>query len=337
MTKKRGFTLVELLVVIAIIGILIGMLLPAVQQVREAARRATCANNLRQIGIATHNYESAYMIMPPGVMYGPRPETIQTPGSTQFFGELVHILPFMEQNNLDAQILPIRDRRRYADDGAGNGNWFNFALGSGATSRFASLAKISAFECPSDTIIPDGMWLTLCTWLNNNGTYTVAGWRFGGNPSPNIFSATDQLGRTNYAGVNGAYGQEGQNAATPSNSGWAPFVGMFTLRSDTRFGSIADGTANTYMFGEIIQRRSTWPDERTHMVCWIGGANLPMGTWNTTWAPGLHFMFTSNHPGTVNFAMGDASVQQVTRSADFQAMARLAGMADGRIQSVTEL
>ena len=107
--SRRAFTLVELLVVIAIIGILIGMLLPAVQQVREAARRVTCMNNLRQTGLAALNYESSFQQLPPGVNYNgnawrtrglpisPRPSN---PILGQQIGWGVYILPFAEQNNI---------------------------------------------------------------------------------------------------------------------------------------------------------------------------------------------------------------------------------------------
>lgn len=89
--QRRGFTLVELLVVIAIIGILIGMLLPAVQQVREAARRSSCSNNIKQLSLAALNYESAYQKFPPG---------IQVQSSRYEYGWGTFLLPFIEQNNL---------------------------------------------------------------------------------------------------------------------------------------------------------------------------------------------------------------------------------------------
>lgn len=95
---RRGFTLVELLVVIAIIGILIGMLLPAVQQVREAARRTACANNLRQIGLATLNYESAFQKFPASWQI-PYNNTLSS-GSTTGWSTQALILPFLEQGNL---------------------------------------------------------------------------------------------------------------------------------------------------------------------------------------------------------------------------------------------
>jgi prepilin-type N-terminal cleavage/methylation domain-containing protein/prepilin-type processing-associated H-X9-DG protein len=102
--RKRGFTLVELLVVIAIIGILIGMLLPAVQQVREAARRTACSNNLKQIGIAVHDYESSLQLFPDGGKnwWGGRNKQGNVPrmAPDQTWGWLYQILPYIEQNNL---------------------------------------------------------------------------------------------------------------------------------------------------------------------------------------------------------------------------------------------
>lgn len=102
---RRAFTLVELLVVVAIIGILIGMLLPAVQQVREAARRTACQNNLAQIGLAMHNYEFAFSSLPPGVVDKAGP--IQNVAAGQHVSWTVHLLRFLEQNGIaDAFDIP---------------------------------------------------------------------------------------------------------------------------------------------------------------------------------------------------------------------------------------
>ena len=106
--KKKGFTLVELLVVIAIIGILIGMLLPAVQMVREAARRTSCANNIRQVALAAHNYQSGVMEFPAGSLYPVVASDGVTPlssaSSRNGWSFHAQILPYLEQSNLSSTI-----------------------------------------------------------------------------------------------------------------------------------------------------------------------------------------------------------------------------------------
>lgn len=97
--SRRAFTLVELLVVIAIIGILIGMLLPAVQQIRETARRTDCLNNLRQVGLAAHMFHDVNQAFPPSRISSPAdaPLSLRTDGGESWF---VRLLPFIEQNDL---------------------------------------------------------------------------------------------------------------------------------------------------------------------------------------------------------------------------------------------
>ena len=127
-SSKTGFTLVELLVVIAIIGILIGMLLPAAQQVREAARRAVCQNNLAQLGIAIHNYEFSMEHLPPGVVNNGGP--IRTEEKGQHVGFLVQLLPYIEQKGIAKN--------------------FDIAAGTyAAVNAPARAMRIPVFECPS--------------------------------------------------------------------------------------------------------------------------------------------------------------------------------------------
>ncbi|MEX0824690.1 MAG: DUF1559 domain-containing protein [Pirellulaceae bacterium] len=131
MTRRRGFTLVELLVVIAIIGVLVGLLLPAVQAAREAARRMSCSNNLKQIGLAIHNYESSLQSLP---------ATWALTGDSSGDGWSVHarLLPYLEQSNLASGI----------DYAAGYNN-ATVTLTGGATERLASM-RVPTYLCPSE-------------------------------------------------------------------------------------------------------------------------------------------------------------------------------------------
>ena len=131
---NRAFTLVELLVVVAIIGILIGMLLPAVQQVREAARRTSCMNNLTQLGLAMHNYEFSFGHLPAGVMDTAGP--IQNVAKGQHVSWTVHLLRFMEQN--------------------GVADAFDIPSGTYSVKNAPARAMVMyIFNCPSQSIVQD--------------------------------------------------------------------------------------------------------------------------------------------------------------------------------------
>jgi len=170
--RSTAFTLIELLVVIAIIAILIGLLLPAVQKVREAASRMSCENNLKQIGLAALNYESAYGVLPPGNLLA----------NGSYIGAEAILLPYIEQNNLYNQIPQTFFT-------TGNGVWWG-----GAYSQACN--QIKTYLCPSDTaatVTPtNGVWAYIYT-----AGYTVYGGYFGPTPA---------LGKTDYAPCSGYIG-----------------------------------------------------------------------------------------------------------------------------------
>jgi prepilin-type N-terminal cleavage/methylation domain-containing protein len=131
---RKAFTLIELLVVIAIIGILIGLLLPAVQKVREAAARMQCSNNLKQLGLATHNYENAYQVLPPMSNW-----VWNKPGSNRETGIFYSLLPFIEQQNL-VNLSKTQKNQGYFFPGTG---WTDYCVTVGQ-----NIVKV--YLCPSD-------------------------------------------------------------------------------------------------------------------------------------------------------------------------------------------
>lgn len=210
--SKRGFTLIELLVVIAIIAILISLLLPAVQQAREAARRTQCRNNLKQIGIALHNYHDVHSQFPPGRM---SPSRGQDVGMTCWYGHLsplYHVLPYIDQanvyNSMDHNNTRVRFGTPLCD----------------ANGFVADLA-ISAFMCPSDPGHVSG--INTNSYRANFGAQAFGGRKFGNNLGEDS-TFTPQAGD----GIDGATG-----GAFGDTSGYA--IAKFT-----------DGTSNTCLYAE---------------------------------------------------------------------------------------
>jgi prepilin-type N-terminal cleavage/methylation domain-containing protein/prepilin-type processing-associated H-X9-DG protein len=302
--RVAAFTLIELLVVIAIIAILIGLLLPAVQKVRDAAARSTCQNNLKQIALAAHNYASAVGSLPPGVT-GNSPSPADT-GSGPWVGCLAYMLPYLEQSAVYAGIQGVN----WSPKPTGDSWWRNTSTISVARTR------IKTFQCPSDNL--EDVFL--------NPSAIIAGIMYFDSPGLGFreggFEASDfgpaGLGLTNYFGMNGVYGE----GTAPSGGSWlfgtmrlALYKGIFrnpiagkpkVETMDTL--TAGDGSSNTLMFGESLG--STFGTLRDTGYPWISTGFLP-GYWvipsqrtEVTWSD-----WSSNHTGLVNFAFGDGSVR----------------------------
>jgi prepilin-type N-terminal cleavage/methylation domain-containing protein len=136
--RRRGFTLIELLVVIAIIGILISLLLPAVQKIREAAARMQCSNNLKQLGLAVHNYHDANQVLPPMSSW-----VFQTPGRNHETNIFYSLLPYLEQQNL-ANLSKTQKNQGYYFPGAG---WTDYCVAIGQD-------IVKSYLCPADGTNP---------------------------------------------------------------------------------------------------------------------------------------------------------------------------------------
>jgi prepilin-type N-terminal cleavage/methylation domain-containing protein len=252
LTRTRSaFTLIELLVVIAIIAILIGLLLPAVQKVREAAARMKCANNLKQIALAGHNYASAQGVLPPGITGSPNPHPYSfTQGNFQWMGPLGYLLPYVEQKPLFDQIdastrAGVTWTSSWSADQIGPSQWYNYQSNGTAIYNNLMQSAIPTFLCPSDRQLQQGSsfngWALIYVDLYFNGSSTLFAQPVGFPPTP------PPLGKTNYVGVAGYFG----NVNLPSTD---VFQGVFTNRSKTSLQNItgADGTSNTLMFGECL-------------------------------------------------------------------------------------
>jgi prepilin-type N-terminal cleavage/methylation domain-containing protein len=300
--RRRGFTLIELLVVIAIIAVLIGLLLPAVQKIREAANRMKCSNNLKQIALGCHNYESAHGYLPPG-HYGPPPSGLRYDADPAFwryqhFGTLPTLLPYVEQDNIYRQI---------------QANWDPKATGpvwwSVAANWNTAQHKVPLFRCPSDGDAdrsPD-VALGIFPFAVGSDSANATRLEFGG-PYP--------LGRTNYFAVAGGMGR--------ILNSWDLFTGYFYSQSRTAI-TAPDGASNTMMFGESLGGR--FPGQRDFAYCWMGGTPMPTGYGLPT--PTHSWAFGSKHTGVVLFAFGDGAIRGVRTTADYPTFVFASGEQDG--------
>ncbi len=244
MLRRTGFTLIELLVVIAIIGILVALLLPAVQQAREAARRSQCKNNLKQIGLALHNYHDTHGVFPVTISWSRQNNWVGA------FSSKVSMLPFLDRT-------PEYNRINFSqgpyDPGAndlGFGSW-------GADNANALSIRLPVFNCPSQpNEIQNGA--ANFTYAVNHGTSHHAPHNTGNQA---VTWNGDHNGFATFVGGDGSYGGGGD----------------LPPRCDqvVKIGKISDGASNTAAFSEfILYKKGNTPDAwRTNTRTWAGGNN----------------------------------------------------------------
>jgi prepilin-type N-terminal cleavage/methylation domain-containing protein len=312
-SRFRGFTLIELLVVIAIIGVLVALLLPAVQQAREAARRAQCKNNLKQLGLALHNYHDTANTLPPGWISG---NAGVTATGCSGWGWGTMILPNLDQGPL-YQTLSGSTGQNLTTTAVG----FNAFLPTLVMPNVLS-TPLSVFKCPSDSGT-SAITISSSSPLGNG--YTI-----GSTPA----AVTTIFGRSNYAGVMGARLMTGTPPTIPTTTnGFAN--GAFAQNSKMNFRSFIDGLSNSFLIGE---RRTPAKVSAFYVggdAIWAGvgdevsfeGIALHVG--DCSFGNGLNFKsatpptlttsipysgFSSTHPGGGHFLLGDGSVRFVNEN-----------------------
>lgn len=334
--KRIGFTLIELLVVIAIIAVLIALLLPAVQQAREAARRSQCKNNLKQLGLAMHNYESTHKMFPPG--YVASYSNWQTDSGTDMspanganlnYAEWTwsaFVAPYLELSGI-YNILGVANRTAAQ------------ALSDSAAVNIPK-TPLPAFLCPSDPA-PRVLDMRRVFATTNTSTYH--------NLAPN-----------NYVGVN--RGGAGVSAIGLQNGHYGTSNGIFKVNGATRFRDVTDGLSSTLMLGErayeypgitaagvptqnkslaatmFMQGAGTLKASESNPSYWQATASL--GTCSDVQPPNrkspgaqewIRSVFSSNHAGGAQFCLGDGSVRFISENINGTTYGRLGNMNYGSI------
>src|SRR5207249_4352715 len=227
-----------------------GLLLPAVQKVREAANRMTCANNLKQIGLACHNYQATFRHLPPGYL-GPMTnfDDSQSNKSLQYVGVLAFLLPYLELDTIYHNLKVNWDVTQ-----VGQNWWLDNDPKNPTNTWTMAHTRIKTFLCPSTdpyATTPDG-YVAVGEHYYNKAPSSLSGYAYS-------FKMTDpgvaDLGRTCYVGVGGAWAKGNLTDVTlPPNTHYnmANHEGIFTNRSMLSIDGIADGSSNTLLFGEAL-------------------------------------------------------------------------------------
>lgn len=350
--KRVGFTLVELLVVVAVIGVLIALLLPAVQAAREAARRMRCCNRLKQLGLAAHNFHDVNNRFPPGYLGpvnwggGPGSADYRTeidyisgyddPGyyDNPWLGCLAYLLPYSEQGALAERILveinplKLKDTPGQPHAPPAERGWW-----TDESSWDAACVKLSELICPTSNPYAADTSHIVCL-STAKPTSTVREYML----YASGFGADSPLGLSSYVGCAGGFG-------TLPGSAWDVFRGVFGNRTTHRMDDINDGTSQTLLFGEggvgkEWTRSST--DDRFvphHHAAYVW---MSVGALPTAW--GLRpdqnplalywdyqdwHVFASDHNGLVHFCWADGAVRALSVQMDEYTYIAVSGMYDG--------
>ncbi|MBI1247558.1 DUF1559 domain-containing protein [bacterium] len=315
--KHRGFTLVELLVVIAIIGVLIALLLPAVQQAREAARRMSCQNNLKQLGLASHNFHDTYGNLPPGCHND----------DNNGMGWGVYLLPYVEQDNLQNLIVAqVKAKQSSGANGLLPKGGYTGNVDSapynrcytypGWSNNSMAKQKLEAFRCPSNALAE----------TDNNGFGASS---YCGNMGDNIYFSSNGSASTGLL-IDPFY----------NNETWV-----------VKFSEITDGLSNTLLFGEVGQSQGVTVQQNNSysFPVWIGCNND--GTWShKDWGTGgcmrvagpsypmnirvgsqSDMTFGSFHPGGAQFVFADGGVHFISENVNTLLYGYLANRHDGNV------
>jgi prepilin-type processing-associated H-X9-DG protein/prepilin-type N-terminal cleavage/methylation domain-containing protein len=303
-SPRTAFTLIELLVVIAIIGVLVGLLLPAVQQAREAARRTACSNNMKQIGLALHNYAHSHRERLPTGWVGEYENGEIHGDEGPGWGWASQLLPFMEENAIY------------------DGMNFDQAIGH-TDNDDARVAVISTFLCPSDSFGTDKLFFPGDDGAGSNDD----------EEAPDATPGAVQFARSNYPGMFGAehmaHDHGGGGDGVEPSEGDGTFVANTGLDKGIFFRHFTDGLSKTIAVGER--------DSRMGGSLWIGMAEGKSAAMSRVVGVGEHLFnsadphfedFYSQHPGGMNVVFADGHVAFLSNSigeTTFQALATRSG------------